>query len=176
MHKWWHSLVSRPCFLCENALASHTQPTPSADRPMRATESDPPWGWLGLACETTAKTAPETKGLSLLHTYMHTRLESRVCCIFSPASKPAGSSGTQTMTMLLMLLTRLVRARSCVHGRTCVCTLNGTFLSYLFAALCYRNAKAYDKARDTYERAADTYYKNHAYPILTILIVHHHHC
>ena len=80
------------------------------------------------------------------------------------------------MTMLLMLLTRLVRARSCVHGRTCVRTLNGTFWSYLFAALCYRNAKAYDKARDTYERAADTYYKNHAYPILTILIVVHRHC
>ena len=76
------------------------------------------------------------------------------------------------MTMLLMLLTRLVRARSCVHGWTCVRTLNGT---YLFAALCYRNAKAYDKARDTYERAADTYYKNHAYPILTILIVVHRH-
>ena len=77
MHKWWHSLVSRFCFLLATPakiLTSHTQQTPSADRPMRATESDPPWGWLGLACETTARTAPETKGLSLLHTYMHTRV------------------------------------------------------------------------------------------------------
>lgn len=50
------------------------------------------------------------------------------------------------------------------------------FLSHLFAALCYRNAKAYDKARDTYERAADTYYKNHAYPILKKLtVIHLHH-
>ena len=41
----------------------------------------------------------------------------------------------------------------------------------LVTALAYRNAKAYDKARDTYERAAETYYKNHAYPqiIPTIL-------
>ena len=43
-------------------------------------------------------------------------------------------------------------------------------LFHLFAALCYRNAKAYDKARDTYERAANTYYKNHAYPTLKILL------
>ena len=74
--------------------------------------------------------------------------------------------------MLLMLLTRLVCAHSCVkhlHGQT-------NFLPHLFSALCYRNAKAYDKARDTYERAADTYYKNHAYPILKKLsVVHLHH-
>lgn len=31
-------------------------------------------------------------------------------------------------------------------------------------ASCYRNAKAYDKAIDAFERAADAYYKNHAYP------------
>ena len=78
------------------------------------------------------------------------------------------------MTMLLMLLTRLVRACSCVlnYGNTYMVGL----VSYLFTALCYRNAKAYDKARDTYERAADTYYKNHAYPILKILIVVHLYC
>ena len=31
-------------------------------------------------------------------------------------------------------------------------------------AVCYRAAKAYDKAIDAFERAADAYYKNHAYP------------
>lgn len=34
----------------------------------------------------------------------------------------------------------------------------------LSPALSYRNAKAYDKARDTYDRASDAYYKNHSYP------------
>lgn len=32
-------------------------------------------------------------------------------------------------------------------------------------ALCYRNAKAYDKSRAAYERAAEVHYKNAAYPI-----------
>lgn len=37
---------------------------------------------------------------------------------------------------------------------------------YLFpsAGLCYRNAKAYDKSRQAYERAAEAHYKNAAYP------------
>ena len=30
--------------------------------------------------------------------------------------------------------------------------------------LCYRNAKAYDKSRQAYERAAEAHYKNAAYP------------
>ena len=33
-----------------------------------------------------------------------------------------------------------------------------------FIALCYRSAKAYDKAIEAFERASDAYYKNHAYP------------
>ena len=31
-------------------------------------------------------------------------------------------------------------------------------------ALCYRTAKAYDKAKDAYSCAADSYYRSHAYP------------
>ncbi len=34
----------------------------------------------------------------------------------------------------------------------------------IYVALCYRNAKAFDKAIQTFELAADSYYKNHAYP------------
>ena len=33
----------------------------------------------------------------------------------------------------------------------------------LFLAVCYRSAKEYDKAIEAFERAADAYYKNHAY-------------
>ena len=42
-----------PYFL---SLASQTQPTPARiafSIPVRDTESDPCWGWFGLACETT---------------------------------------------------------------------------------------------------------------------------
>ena len=35
---------------------------------------------------------------------------------------------------------------------------------YVLLAVCYRGAKAFDKAVETFERAADAYYKNHAYP------------
>ena len=39
------------------------------------------------------------------------------------------------------------------------------FLSLsLVTALCYRNGKAYEKSRQAYERAAETHYKNAAYP------------
>ena len=41
----------------------------------------------------------------------------------------------------------------------------------LVSALAYRNAKAYDKARDTYERAAEIHYKNHAYPHPTVQLL-----
>ena len=45
--------------ICQGSLARQTQPTPaSADRfPVRGTESDPRWDWLGLACETNTKDA-----------------------------------------------------------------------------------------------------------------------
>jgi hypothetical protein len=38
------------------------------------------------------------------------------------------------------------------------------FLNFCCAALCYRSAKVYDKAIEAFERAADSYYKSHAYP------------
>lgn len=43
---------------------------------------------------------------------------------------------------------------------------NDPGLLYLFPStgLCYRNAKAYDKSRQAYERAAEAHYKNAAYP------------
>ena len=34
----------------------------------------------------------------------------------------------------------------------------------LSIALCYRNGKAYDRARQAYERAAEAHYKNAGYP------------
>ena len=52
--------------ICQGSLARQTQPTPaSADRfPVRDTESDPPWDWLGLACETNTKDARIMSSLS----------------------------------------------------------------------------------------------------------------
>jgi len=38
------------------------------------------------------------------------------------------------------------------------------FSLHELAAICYRVAKEYDRAIETFDRAADAYYKNHAYP------------
>lgn len=38
----------------------------------------------------------------------------------------------------------------------------------IITAVCYRGAKAYDKAVEMFDRAADAYYKNHAYPYLCV--------
>ena len=44
---------------CINAFHMHTETyreSPDPSFPVRDTESDPRWGWLGLACETIAPT------------------------------------------------------------------------------------------------------------------------
>ena len=41
---------------CHTSLASQTQPTPAR---IAFSKSDPRWGWLGLACETSAIRAPQ---------------------------------------------------------------------------------------------------------------------
>ena len=55
--------------------------------------------------------------------------------------------------------------------RTLIVALQCVVEFCLISALAYRNAKAYEKARDTYERAAETHYKNHAYPLPIIVLI-----
>ena len=51
------SLMEPDFHIKKGSLASQTQPTPAriAFSIKKVSESDPRWGWLGLACETNEK-------------------------------------------------------------------------------------------------------------------------
>lgn len=111
-------------------------------------------------------------------------------------SRQIGWNGIPTLITLLIPLTKQVPSKykycssqwysvlfsDYMHHRYC-CTVqcsNGKPLNSVmklcimyvcYLAVCYRGAKAYDKAVEMFDRAADAYYKNHAYPSWITIIM-----
>ena len=79
MHKWWHSLVSRPWNFCchvsatpaKSTLASHTQPTPARITPcvlLKAIHAGVGWVWLARQLQKLhRRQRPES--VAYLHAY-----------------------------------------------------------------------------------------------------------